>query len=276
MSKSMGKATVLFEPFVTLLFVLSFALSITSFAFAASDLMVDESGLLSASEEQELEDKLQQYSSEHEADIVIVTVDSLDGKSAMEFADDYYDYAGYGQGENKDGIILLVSTGERDWWISTAGFGITAFTDAGLEYISDKFVSDLSDGDYAKAFNTFADLSNQYFEQAETGEPYDVGNLPKEWDALVWMIAIGFVAGIIIAYLIVLKWKRQLESVKYEHGAQTYIVPGSLTITGSSDTFLYSNVTMTPRPKEQDDNEGGSTTHVSSSGTTHGGMGGKF
>lgn len=59
-------------------------------------------------------------------------------------ADDFYDYNGYGYGEEGDGIIFLISMEERKWQISTCGFGITAFTDAGQEYMADPVeVSDL-------------------------------------------------------------------------------------------------------------------------------------
>ena len=41
------------------------------------------------------------------------------GKTAEAYADDYYDYNGYGYGENDDGLLLLVSMGEREWAITT-------------------------------------------------------------------------------------------------------------------------------------------------------------
>lgn len=40
--------------------------------------------------------------------------------------------------------------------------------------------------------------------------------------------------------------------------------------------FLYNTVTRTEKPKSSGINSGGSSTHVSSSGRTHGGGGGKF
>ena len=71
-------------------------------------------------------------------DVVIVTVASIEGKTATEYADDYFDYQGYGYGEKSDGILLLVGMKERVWAISTHGsLGISAFTDAGLDYIKE-------------------------------------------------------------------------------------------------------------------------------------------
>lgn len=97
----------------------------------------------------------------------VVTADDIGRKNTMDYADDFYGYNGYGFGENYDGVLLLVSMEDRDWWMSTSGYGITAITDAGIEYISDKFLSDLSDGDYAGAFSTYAELCDEFFTQAE-------------------------------------------------------------------------------------------------------------
>ena len=108
--------------------------------------MVDMADLLSDSEEKELQNQLDEISERQKVDVVVVTVDSLGSKSPMKYADDFYDNNGYGFGNKKDGILLLLSMEERDWHITTTGFGITAITDAGLDYISDEFVSYLSDG----------------------------------------------------------------------------------------------------------------------------------
>ena len=97
--------------------------------------LTDEADLLTDEEEELLLKQLDEISERQNCDVVVAAVDGLDGKSAMEYADDFYDYNGYGMGNERDGIILLVSMEERDWWISTCGFGITAFTDDGLDYI---------------------------------------------------------------------------------------------------------------------------------------------
>ena len=118
--------------------------------------LVDDAGLLSESEKQSLSDELDEISDRQAFDVVIVTTNSLDGKSATEYADDYYDDNGYGYNYDRDGILLLVSMEDHDWAISTCGFGIEAFTDAGQNYISERFLPELSDGNYAKAFQIFA------------------------------------------------------------------------------------------------------------------------
>lgn len=238
--------------------------------------VVDMAELLSDSEKTALLSKLDEISKRQKLDIVVLTVNTLDGKTPRDYADDFYDYNGYGFGENKDGILLLVSMEDRDWWISTTGYGITALTDAGIEYISEKFLSDLSDGDYAQAFTTYAELCDQFITQAKTGESYDTGNMPKEPFNVAWNILVAFVIGLVVAVIVTSIMKKQLKTVQLKSEANNYVKANSMILTENRDLFLYNQVSRRARPKETDNSSGGSSTHTSSSGSSHGGGGGKF
>ena len=235
--------------------------------------LTDEADLLSDSEEKDLLGKLDEISDRQKCDVVVATVNSLEGKTAMEYADDFYDYNGYGYGEERDGIILLISMEERDWWMSTCGYGITAFTDAGQKYMSDKFIPMVSDGEYADAFTKYADLYDEFLTQAKTGEPYDKSNMPKESLNIIWLpidLAVGLFAAFIAASL----KKSKLKTVRRKAAAQDYMVDGSFRVTKNYDRFITKNVTT--RVIHRDDDSGGSSTHSSSSGSDHGGSGGSF
>ena len=243
---------------------------IPSFADTSKKYVVDNANLLSESEESALENKLKEISERQKCDVVVLTVNSLGSKDATQYADDYYDYNGYGYGTNHDGILLLISMKDRDWAVSTCGFGIKAFTDDGIEYLSDQFMSDLSDGNYANAFNIYAEKCDDFIQQAKNGRPYNSYNLPRKPLSLVW-IPVCIILGFVIATLIVSYMKRKLKSVRMQAGAGAYVRDGSMRITDSRDIFLYSSVTRTAIPKSN-----GSSTHSSSSGRTHGGSRGKF
>ena len=235
--------------------------------------LTDEADLLSDSEEKDLLGKLDEIIDRQKCDVVVATVNSLEGKTAMEYADDFYDYNGYGYGEERDGIILLISMEERDWWMSTCGYGITAFTDAGQKYMSDKFIPMVSDGEYADAFTKYADLCDEFLTQAKTGEPYDKSNMPKESLNIIWLpidLAVGLFAAFIAASL----KKSKLKTVRRKAAAQDYMVDGSFRVTKNYDRFITKNVTT--RVIHRDDDSGGSSTHSSSSGSDHGGSGGSF
>ncbi|MBE6563059.1 MAG: TPM domain-containing protein [Ruminococcaceae bacterium] len=257
-----------------LIFALVFCFSSVCTVFAARDsvLLVDNDDLLTSFEEDEILEMLEDVSSKHDMDIVIVTEYSLGDKSAMEFADDYYDYNGY----KKDGILLLVSTEYSDWHVSTTGYGITAITDAGLEHMSDRFVPYMSEGDFYTAFITFVELSDEFIAQAKSGDPYDIHNLPKAPFEFGISLIISLVIAFVIALIATGVMRGKLKTVRSSYEANDYLKEGSLDVTRSQDIFLYVDLKCRPRPKSDESGGGGSSTHFSSSGTSHGGGGGKF
>ena len=266
---------------LTLLFSLVLCLCIATPAFAQTDGFASEyervqdlAGLLSDNEEASLVTKLNELSERQKMDIIVLTTDTLNGKTPRDYADDIYDYSNFGYGESKDGALLLISIEDNDWYISTCGYGITVFTDAGIEYIGNQIKGDLSDSNFAGAFDKFAYLCDEFITQARNGEPYDVKNLPKEQLSFIW-IPIAIVAGFILSLITVGRMKAKLKTVRFQPAANSYMKAGSMNITENRDLFLYNTVTRTAKPKDNDSG-GGSSTHTSSSGSTHGGGGGKF
>lgn len=259
-------------------FLLCLCMGITALpVFASGSLpnLVDDAGLLDSSQREELEETLSEISQTYQCDVVVVTKNSLGGKAATPYADDYYDEKGYGYGEAGDGILLLVAMQERQWAISTKGDGIRIFTDAGQEYMVEKFRPYLSDGDYEKAFLCFADICEDFLAQADLGTPYDVGNMPKEKLSPWWILAAA-VIGFVISLLVTGVMKGQLKTVKRKPTADNYIKDGSFVLRRERDVFLYRNVSRVKKPEPQSGGGGGSSTHTSSSGSTHGGSSGGF
>ena len=237
--------------------------------------LADFADLLDSDQEEELEAKLNQISEDYDCDVVIDIEESIDGAEPMDYADDFFDYNDYGMGNDKSGILLLLTMEERKWWISTHGEAIQIFTDAGQEYISDQFVSCLSDGDYYEGFTKFADLCEEFIVQAQNGEPYDTGNLPEEDIPFYITFLIALVIGFVIALVISLVMRSGMKTVRMKPDAADYMKEGTLHINRSRDMFLYNHVSRTAKPKN-DSSGGGSSTHTSSSGETHGGSGGSF
>ena len=241
--------------------------------------MNDSADVLTAEEDSELEDALEELSLRQNFDVTIATVESLEsvGYDSMEaYADDLYDYCQFGYGPDMDGVLLLVSVGDRKWHISTCGYGITAFTDAGIQYLGEQMKPFMAEGDYAAAFRTFVQWSDTYIDAARAGHPYDVNNLPREPLSLMYLfLALGI--GLVLAWVVVSVMKSQLRSVAFQENAASYVREGSMNLTNSRELFLYRNVQRTKHVEAKDsDSSGGSSTHTSSSGTTHGGGGGSF
>lgn len=237
--------------------------------------LADQAGLLDQEQQEKLTETLDEISEKNQVDVVVVTTNSLEGKTARDYADDYFIDQGYGQGENGDGILFLVDMGERNWAIATHGYAIEAFTDAGQEYIMEQVKPYLSDGEYEEAFQTFALECEDFILQAQESEPYDVDNLPKEPFDIGANLMIALGAGLVAGLIVALAMRGKMKTVRKQDQASSYVRPGSMNVNRSRDYYLYSTVSKTAKPKNEE-HGGGSSTHTSSSGDTFGGSSGKF
>lgn len=270
----------------SVILVLILCLALVPAAFADST-VYDQEGLFDEYDTELISGKLADISRIYDVDAAVVTASSLNGKTAQEYADDFYDENGLGRGENRDGILLLISENERVWAISTSGSCIDAFTDYDLDYMAENFLPYLSDEDWSGAALSFADDCGPCL-SAYANDPDD-GSYDDDYDDgydytpgityfnYVWLVG-SLLFGLIVALIVTLSMRRGMKSVAMQKSAADYLRSGSFTPGRREDLFLYHTVTMTAKPKDDDDRHGGgfSSTHVSSSGSTHGGRSGSF
>lgn len=250
--------------------LLCVSLSAPAFAWSETPLLVDNADLLDDSEASALLALLEEISSERQMDVAVVTVDDLYGEPPYRYADDFYDENGYAA----DGVLLLVSMAESDWYISTAGYGTIAITDDALEYLAEQLVYDLSDEQYYNAFATYAEYCDLFIEAAQNGEPFELDDAPKPSFPFLKSLLISLVIGFVAALIITGSMKAKLKTIRSQPAATDYVKADSMHVTHARDLFLYRHVDRRAKPKES--GSGGSRTHVSPSGRTHGGGGGKF
>lgn len=268
---------------------LLFSLPMTVFA-AERDFVIDEADLLTDSEEQSLSETAAALAEAYGMDIVILTNESLGGKTPEQYADDYYDSHGY----DDNGILYLLSMEERDWYISTCGTGILALTDYGIQKVGEGMLTYLGQGKYYKAFEKYLSSLDFYLESYQKGSPIDgradtsgdyytgtrekvvhykdrsFGNLLFRalWQSLILGIA---AAAVTVAIM-----RSTMNTKKKQPAASAYLKEGSFRVRQHRDLFLYSRVTKTRRQESSSSSGGGSSVHRSSSGRSHGGGGGKF
>ncbi len=225
--------------------------------FAASPYVVDEAGLLTVEQAAELETSCQQFYADSGMQLVYLTVDSLNGKTAMAYADDYFE-ANYGE----NGILLLIAIQEREWHISTSGTAIEAFAETDLMDMEDGLMKYLPDGKYDKSFQQFL-ADAQYYWCNEGVSDFEASAF------------IAIPAGAVIALIVLLILRATMNTKKSQRSAVSYEVAGSYHLRRHQDLFLYSKVNKQAKP-QQSSSGSGSGTHKSSSGRSHGGRGGKF
>lgn len=247
------------------------SLGITALAAGGTPKIVDNAGLLTTSEENTLEAMAEALVDEYDIDVAIVTVDSLGHKSAEAYADDYFDDNGYGVGSRHSGVLFLISMEYRDWHISTCGKGIDALTDYGLEKLFDSISDELADNDFYEAFTAYLTELDKYFDAYESGHPID--KTLTFFDFIPGII-FGLLVGAAVAAIVVGVMKRGMNTAHAQHSAQSYVTPGTFDLQMQRDIYLYSHTSRVR--KSESSSSGGSSTHRSSSGRSHGGRGGKF
>ena len=217
-------------------------------------IIVDNADLFTDTQESQLESLAKEQGAKQNCDVIVYTTESLDGYSAQTYAD-YCHISNY----NDNSVLLLIcisgGEGNRDFHISTHGECINKLNDGELEDIKEAILPSLKSGDYYAASKEYIKLSVEYM------SPH------LKWYMLPLAIAIGFV----IAMLIMNGIRSKLKTVAMQHGAKNYVRSGSMNVTAARDTYLYSTVSKTAKPK----NNSGSSSH-STGGSSFGGSGGKF
>ena len=215
-------------------------------------LVEDYADVLTDSEEAELIAKLEALGSEYDIEIGAITVDSYEGKDPQDFADDFYDYNGYGYGSNDDGLIVVFNTGKgdgnRNLAISTHGKSIDLLTDMEIDRIIEMMINPIKNGDFASAFDNFVSECEGAFDESIS---------------IIW-IPVSILVGFGLAFLIVKIQASKLKNVVQKADAADYV--GNVILTYQDDRFMYRNVSRSPKVKSSS-----SSTHTSSSGRTHGG-----
>ena len=120
--------------------------------------VVDTADIFSDEEEALIMKAIAEQSARGNADIVVVTDNESYGMDLQDYADDFYDYNGYGFGPDRDGIVLFIcmEPGNRGWWASATGkldpnvsSGPVLYTEAVANQLDDALYDDMVAGRYA-------------------------------------------------------------------------------------------------------------------------------
>ena len=288
--------------FSTLLaLLLGLLLMLPCFAEYDKQLVYDLADLLSAEEEAEIQLRAASLSEEQQADIVILTADDTGGKSAMEYADDFYDEMKIGYGaEYGPGVLFLIDMDNREAWISTGGDTesrvIDAFTDSEIERVLDEVYPYLSEEDYHAACLAFISSAEGTLNGSDTSDYYIGGydyddyygsELPvdgflrqagRPWykQLRIWPVIVG----VIVAAIVVMRMRKKSAGVMTA-GAANYENIRQRRVLEQKDTVVNvaHNTRKLPRNDPSSGTRGGFSgggIHTSSGGHIHGGGGRKF
>lgn len=249
----------------------------------AGSMVVDDAGLFTQSEIQQMETLIRQIRDEYQMDAVIVTSYDVGYNDSQDFADLYYEKGGYGLGEDDAGLLYLIDMRNRVPCISTSGVMIDYITDSRLESLFDCSYDTLARGAYGTSALQVLRQLEKFLKQGrqEGSFRYDAQTgrrLSGLYNTLtaseIFFAAIaGLSAAGIMMMIVVSRYSLKGRGYRYDSAANA-----SCQLTRDESTFLRQDVIRTRNAPPPDHGGGGrpgggagSSVHRSSSGGSHGG-----
>lgn len=239
--------------------------------------VIDRAGLLRTEELDELGRRAQAICDAYQCGLYIVTVEDYwdYGATPFDAACNIYRDWGLGVGEDRDGLILMLSMSDRDF--ATAVYGPWAhsvFTDDVLRHQEPEFLDDFGDDDWYEGFSDFLTTSEGYLKTVRAGGTVDTSRRLLTDRRVAAVIVQDLVGGAVIALVICLVIKAGMKSVRKNADAGAYAVAGGETLRVRTDQFTHT--TQTRRVIQTARSSGGGGGSRGFSGGGFSGRSGKF
>ena len=249
----------------------------------------DQAGLFEDQEKKELEELIARERENIGMDLAVVTAFRQEGSSAREYADDFYDGMGLGEGREDSGALYLIymdGPGEihGDYYISNFGEMTRLLTDERIRQLGEKAASRLSVQDYAGSARLVLEEIERY---AEAGIVSGQHNYDEETGrvsphrGIRWYEALAAV-GVAGAAAVARDSRMEQTDRRRRNASMAYQAQAQIRADGTPDRLVNQFVTRqrivapSGRSGPGGPSSGRSTTHRSSSGRSHGGGGGRF
>lgn len=220
--------------------------------------VVDNADIFTDAEETALSAKIDQLVSSYGKDFVIYTDISSYNMEVRTLAADFYQYNGYGIGDDYSGSVLFIcmEPGNRQWYSAACGSARDYYTANNVNDIDDSIYDEMVDGEYYDAAVDYINcLDVLYGHKVSSG-------------SLIGIIIGCALAGAGIASIVLFCLYKGMKKVKIATEADQYIVPGSFNIRRSRDYYLYSTVI---RRKRETNSGGGGRSGFSGGFSSSGG-----
>lgn len=261
-------------------------LSLSAAALAAGETetleyyVSDAANILTSQQQQSLEKAAREASEKHACGIYIITINDFRdfGFSSVDAcAEGFFNHYQMGLGNERNGILLLLSMNDRDYALKAhGGAAHEAFTDYGSYRISDSFIRYFRQNDWYGGFADFITNAEDFLTRAAAGNPVDVPQ--QQSQGISPGISIAMIIGIpsLIAFGCCEGMKRKMKPVKKSGTADDYLVQNGIHLDVKQDVFVNRSVTRTVIRTERSSGGGGGGggTTVNSGGFS--GHSGKF
>lgn len=230
----------------------------------------DLRGMLSDGEREELEDRAEDIALRRSCGIYTLFVEDF---TAYGYGDDpytalyqIYHAEGLGVGEDRNGVIIMLSMKERDYAMFVYGeYAEYAFDEYGQEKLEERFLGDFGEDDWYGGISNYLDACEEYLTKADAGKPVR----RPYW---IWFV-ISAGCSCLAAGTVCLCLLRKMKSVHQKAEADAYLTADGLHLTKQYDRYTHTTETRT---KIQKESSGGGGSTYSESGGGGSGRSGKF
>ncbi len=264
--------------------------SMVSYGAETEQRVFDYGDLLSSQAERELEAEIAALQEKMGMDAVLVTIVDAEGKSAQDYADDFYDEGGFGTRKDYSGALYLIDMDNREIYISTSGTMIRFLTDERIEDMLDHAFSYVAEGDYEGTAWSFLEDTAYWYQKGIPGGQYnydiETGQISRylsiRWYEALIAFAVAAVCGAGACASVKKEYSMEKEQRQASNFLMAYRVHSNFILHDQKENLINSFVTHARIPKNNGGGRSGgsssgrSSTHRSSSGRRHGGGGRSF
>lgn len=257
--------------------------------------VTDSVGLLTDAQRASLESEAAAVSAAQNCSVYAIIVDDYRdyvSTNITDCAQAIYDYYNLGWGEDRDGILLLLSMDDRDYGLIAHGdVANAAFTDYGKYVLADEFLDDFAENEWYDGFEDYIEESGVFLNYYYAGSPVDTnpdeydgryddayedyfGSSGSIFDSILVKLGITVIVPLVIAFVVCAVLRSRMKTVHIAKNADSYADRNSLNITDSSDHFSHVTEMVIPKPdtsKSGGGGLGGGGTSISGGFSGHGG-----
>lgn len=225
----------------------------------------DLRGMLSDGEREELEDRAEDIALRRSCGIYTLFVENF---TAYGYGDDpytalyqIYHAEGLGVGEDRNGVIIMLSMKERDYAMFVYGeYAEYAFDTYGQDELEGRFLGFFGYDDWYGGITHYLDACDEFLTTADAGDPVRLSYWENFWEYFPAVAVLACLpTGSICIWLM-----RGMKSVRQKKEANAYLTEGGLHLTQQYDQYTHTTETRTKIQEES--SSGGSTCSESGGG----------
>ncbi len=207
--------------------------NVSAIEFDTSIKVYDYAQVLSSKQENQIKEQIENYINNNKVDMAVITVKYFEQKSVEDYLDTFYNTNGFGIGNNKSAMMMVINLKDNLEQIY-----IKAYGDAEKLYNDDEInniINAASTTDnYNNKIDIFIDYSNKYTQQS-----YNISNNQNILSKINWflIIVVSLLISTVLNIFIIMMHKNKIK----KDNVICYVKKDSVVINTNGKKFITTN-----------------------------------